>query len=268
MLGIYDPSLIALILISLSLSLGMLYLVTRLLHLKAHLLFIIILGSISGLIIGALASIPLSKLPNPYGEWLPLIVTLLLTILTISTLLRRSEGFSQFFRNLPHYLVGLVGLGDKDREDSSTRRILVDTSAIIDGRLYEVAKAGFIPGRLVVPRFVIGELQALSDSSDTKKRTRGRRGLEILSNLRKEFKLELSSEDLPELNDVDSKLAGLAVQSHSELMTTDYNLAQVASVEGVKVLNLNELSGLLRPVVLPGEELEVEIGRASCRERG
>lgn len=147
--------------------------------------------------------------------------------------------------------------------DGIARDKLLDTSAIIDGRIADVASTGIIEGRLVVPRFVLRELQTLADSDDQLKRARGRRGLDILKTLQRDDKvsLEILERDYPELNDVDAKLIKLAVDSGGVIVTNDYNLNKVADLQNAPVLNLNEVANALRPVVLPGEEMNVHIIR-------
>ena len=140
---------------------------------------------------------------------------------------------------------------------------LVDTSAIVDGRIVEVLESGFLDGSLIVPRFVLRELQAISDSVDPLKRTRGRRGFDVLSRLQELSSFEISERDFPDMapGNVDARLVRLAQELGAKLITTDYNLNRVAHVEGVAVLNINELANAVKPVVLPGEELRVAVVR-------
>ena len=146
-------------------------------------------------------------------------------------------------------------------DDVTLPGILVDTSAIIDGRIADIAHAGFIPGRLVVPRFVLAELQNIADSDDAMRRGRGRRGLEVLNRLRETegITVEVTDEDVTSIKEVDAKLVALAQRHAINVLTTDYNLNRVAAIQGVRVLNVNELSNAIRPVVLPGEDLVVRI---------
>lgn len=146
---------------------------------------------------------------------------------------------------------------------STTAPKLVDTSAIVDGRIVEVVEAGFLDGSLVVPRFVLRELQSISDSVDPLKRTRGRRGFDVLSKLQELSSFEISERDFPDMapGNVDARLVRLAQELGAKLITTDYNLNRVAHVEGVAVLNLNELANAVKPVVLPGEEMRVAVVR-------
>ncbi len=136
---------------------------------------------------------------------------------------------------------------------------LLDTSVIVDGRILEIVEAGFLDGRLMVPKFVLRELQLIADSADPVKRSRGRRGLEVLNKLREVSKgLEISDHDAPE-RDVDGKLITLGRTLGAQILTNDYNLNRVAKVQGVSVLNINELANALKPVVLPGEEMIVKV---------
>ena len=136
---------------------------------------------------------------------------------------------------------------------------LLDTSVIVDGRVLEIAQAGFLDGRLLVPKFVLKELQAIADSNDTLKRVRGRRGLDVLNRLRElGVNLEIIDNDSSE-RDVDGKLVSVARELHAQVLTTDYNLNRVARIQGVVVLNVNELSNALKPAVLPGEDMSVSI---------
>lgn len=141
--------------------------------------------------------------------------------------------------------------------------ILLDTSAIIDGRIMDLLETGFIEARLYVPRFVLGELQTISDSQDPIKRQRGQRGLEILKSLQnqKSVELKIHKQDIDGKGGVDEKLVKLAVLLDAKLMTTDYNLNRVASIQGVKVLNINDLVRALKPVYLPGESFMLKLIR-------
>jgi uncharacterized protein YacL len=138
---------------------------------------------------------------------------------------------------------------------------LLDTSVIIDGRIYEICKAGFLEGKLIVPSFVLDELRTISDSEDDLKRSRGRRGLDILARLQHELlrPVEVVNKDYPELPDVDSKLLKLAGEMGAKVITNDYNLNKVAKVQNIRVLNINELSNAVKPIALPGEEMSVKI---------
>lgn len=138
---------------------------------------------------------------------------------------------------------------------------VIDTSVIVDGRILEIVESGFLEGPLVVPRFVLRELQLIADSVDGMKRTRGRRGLDILAKLQEVAAIEIADRDYDDLSAVDAKLVRLARERGAKLVTNDYNLNRVAQVEGVTVLNINELADAVKPVVLPGEDLHVTIVR-------
>jgi uncharacterized protein YacL len=139
--------------------------------------------------------------------------------------------------------------------------IVVDTSAIIDGRIADIAEAGFLQGTLVVPQVVLDELQRIADSPDTMRRARGRRGLEIVARLQKEDRIpvEIAGEILPEIPEVDAKLVALARARSGVILTNDFNLNRVAEIQGLRVMNVNSLANALKPAVLPGEELRVRV---------
>ena len=143
--------------------------------------------------------------------------------------------------------------------DSMRIKKLLDTSVIIDGRIADLCETDFIEGTLVVPHFILQELQHISDSSDGLKRARGRRGLDILNVLQKmsSIKVELVEDDFPHVKEVDTKLIELAKQMDAKVLTNDFNLNKVAGIQGVKVLNINDLCNALKPVVLPGEAIRV-----------
>jgi uncharacterized protein YacL len=158
----------------------------------------------------------------------------------------------------------LVNLGSLGFLSNSVRvgpAKILDTSVLIDGRISDIAEAGFLEGKLIVPQFVLHELQAVADSSDTAKRNRGRRGLDLVQRLQKmpRIHLEISSENFPAVREVDLKLIELAKARGAKIVTNDFNLNKLAQVQGVEVLNTNELANALKPVVLPGETMRVFI---------
>ena len=138
---------------------------------------------------------------------------------------------------------------------------ILDTSVIIDGRIFDICETGFVEGPLVIPNFVLDELRHISDSSDSLKRNRGRRGLDILNKIQKELSIEtqIVEDDFPKIAEVDAKLLKLAQKIDGKVITNDYNLNKVAEFQGVPVLNINELSNAIKPVVLPGEEMTIDI---------
>jgi uncharacterized protein YacL len=231
----------------------------KLMRLSFKNLILGISGAITGLLIGALLSLPLGNLPAPFGSILPLVSSLLVTVVMIGAFINQAEHIAHmvpFLRPLADSLDAESGGGQKP--------ILVDTSVIIDGRIADIALAGFVPGALIVPRFVLAELQNIADSDDQMRRGRGRRGLEMLNSLRNTAGVEVQiiEEDITEITEVDAKLVALAKRKGANILTTDYNLNRVAQIEGVRVLNINELSNAIRPVVLPGEEMTVKIVQA------
>jgi uncharacterized protein YacL len=146
-------------------------------------------------------------------------------------------------------------------QDGSGPEKILDTSVLIDGRIADIVEAGFVEGRLIVPQFVLHELQLVADSSDSTKRNRGRRGLDVVQRLQRipGSQLEISSQDFPAVREVDLKLIEFAKAKKAKIVTNDFNLNKVAQVQGVSVLNINELANALKPVVLPGESMRVFI---------
>lgn len=149
------------------------------------------------------------------------------------------------------------------RQDKKDDIVILDTSVIIDGRIADIVQTHFIEGRLVIPRFVLKELQQIADSQDSLKRNRGRRGLDILNKIQKNTALDvrIQEEDFPEVKEVDAKLVKLAKLLGGKIFTNDFNLNKIAEFQGITVLNINELANALRPVVLPGETMEVRISK-------
>ena len=147
------------------------------------------------------------------------------------------------------------------RQDQKDDIILLDTSVIIDGRIADICKTGFLDGKFIVPRFVLKELQQVADSADSLKRERGRRGLDILGQLQKNSNIDVKihNDDFPDIKEVDLKLVKLAKVLSAKIFTNDYNLNKVSEIQGIRVLNVNELANALRPVVLPGEMLEIRL---------
>ena len=144
---------------------------------------------------------------------------------------------------------------------AESRTILLDTSVIIDGRIADIARTGFLPGSLLIPRFVLNELQYIADSPDSLRRQRGRRGMEVLSQLQKEpvIPVRITDIDVEGVRDVDDKLVILARQLRCPILTNDYNLNRVAELQGVNVLNVNELANAVKSVLLPGEALAIRV---------
>ncbi len=209
------------------------------------------LGLLVALVISALLALPLSMLPSPLGQLLPFILSVLLCYISASiALVRKREIYSLVASRRETFVRGLVPAG-----------ILLDSSAIIDGRIADLVSSGFIAGPLIVPRFILRELQRIADSDDLIRRKRGRRGLDVLNRLQKEalVPVRITDLDVEEIADVDGKLIQLARLYHCPILTTDYNLNRVAELQGVFVLNIHDLAQAVRPIVLPGEELTVQL---------
>jgi uncharacterized protein YacL len=211
-------------------------------------------GLILGLVIAVLVSIPLARLSGWPGTLLPLILSGVFALLGIAVMLTREQDVS-------HYLTGQNRGSRTTLGPSSYAKVLMDTSAIIDGRIADIIQAGFINGTMVIPRFVLDELRHVADSSNSLRRNRGRRGLEVLSNLRKEATVPIQILDVDSSNgmEVDGHLVKLAKSMGAAILTTDFNLNRVASIQGVKVLNVNDLANAIKPLAIPGENLEVRV---------
>jgi uncharacterized protein YacL len=210
--------------------------------------FGLILGLIMAkLVIDAFSLTPISNASLPFFRF---ILTLIFCYLGMVIGLRGKDEFN--------IIIPYVRLRRQDQQEELT---LLDTSAIIDGRILDIFKTKFLEGKVALPRFVLKELQQIADSTDPIKRQRGRRGLEILHSIQKEGGVDivLHEEDFPEVPEVDAKLVKLAKLLEAKIMTVDFNLNRVATLQGVKVLNINELANSLKPVVFPGEQMQVKL---------
>jgi len=215
-----------------------------------------LLGLIIGLVVAALIAFPLSLLPTPLGQLLPFIGAILTTYLSIAIFTTRQDDIS----NLVGSRFGSLNRGDQDLSPENNS-VLLDTSVIIDGRIADIARTGFIAGPMLVPSFVLNELQHVADSSDGLRRQRGRRGLDILNRLQKDpvIPMRITDLDVEGVREVDDKLVVLAKQLRCKVLTNDYNLNRVAELQGVTVLNINELANAVKAVFLPGETLEIDV---------
>jgi uncharacterized protein YacL len=219
-------------------------------------------GAAVGLILALFLAFPLSFLPGEVGRYAPLVTAVVLgAIGATAGAVKRNE--------LSEFAQGIRGIR---RSGTAEARILLDTSVIIDGRISDVVRSGFVRGTLIVPKFVLAELQYFNDSPDGSRRERGRRGLEMLSKMQKEetVKVELSDED-PAGTGADAKLITLARALTVPIMTNDYGLNRVAELQGITVLNINDLAKAVRPVVLPGEDITVRViqeGKESAQAVG
>lgn len=213
-----------------------------------------LMGLVIGLIVAALVSFPLSLLPAPFGQLLPFVAAVALSYLGVAIFMMREKDILNMLRaRFPTSEDGDGGGGG--------RRVLLDTSVIIDGRIADIARTGFIAGPMLVPSFVLVELQHIADSSDGLRRQRGRRGLDILNRLQKDSSvpIRITDLDVEGVRDVDDKLVILAKQLRCPIVTNDYNLNRVAELQGVTVLNINELANAVKAVFLPGETLDVQV---------
>ncbi len=218
-------------------------------------LIALVLGILLGLVAAALFSLPLSLLPSPFREILPLISALALVYLSVVLLMMRQKDLQGVFsgiRPIPQ---------EKGENRPEQNVILLDTSVIIDGRITDISKTGFIRATLLVPSFILLELQHVADSADALRRNRGRRGLEVLSILQNEpsIPIRITDMDISEVREADSKLIALARELNCPIMTNDYNLNRVAELQGITVLNINELANAVKALYLPGETLVVKI---------
>jgi uncharacterized protein YacL len=218
-----------------------------------------LIGLIAGLIVAALLALPLSLLPDPFRSILPFLGVLLFSYLGVAVFVMRQNDIFSMMR-----------FTRSSRQSSSEetpppqdggRTILLDTSVIIDGRIADIARTGFLVGTLLIPRFVLNELQYIADSADSLRRQRGRRGMEVLSQLQKDptIPVRISDIDVEGVREVDDKLVILARQLRCPILTNDYNLNRVAELQGVAILNVNELANAVKSVLLPGEGLAVSI---------
>jgi len=230
----------------------------RLGRLSAETLFAGLTGLIIGLLTAALLAFPFSLLPDPFGQVLPFIGVLAFSYFGVSLFVMR-QG------DLMGLMSTLSGRGGESGSSSSwtnlNRTILLDTSVIIDGRVADIAKTGFLPGTLLIPRFVLNELQYIADSPDGLRRQRGRRGMEVLAELQKQpnILVRISDINAEGVREVDDKLVVLARQLKCPILTNDYNLNRVAELQGVTILNINELANAVKSVVLPSERMTLNI---------
>jgi uncharacterized protein YacL len=216
---------------------------------------------IIGLIIGALLSAPLSKLPGIYGEIMPIVVSFISVVFALLLSNNLQPQLDRWFDSLKGMLRLPALHLPSHHEDSPKIESVIDTSVLIDKRIVSIASSGFLPQKIVVPRFVLAELQGIADSKDGDRRDRGRRGLIAVEELKKIKRGDLAvvGDDFPDIAEVDHKLVRLSKKRNASLLTTDYNLNKVAGAEGVKVLNINDLAAGLRPDHLPGEELVIKV---------
>ena len=220
-------------------------------------ILIALIGLLTGLIFGALFNLAFSIRNIPrVGLTISIIINAICIYLGFTLAINKQEEFSEFI--LHNRNDSLPSIGDVDNIISNK---ILDTSVIIDGRIFDICQTGFVEGSLVIPEFVLEELRHIADSSDVLKRNRGRRGLDILKKMQKDSEIDVKivNQDFEDIPEVDSKLVKLAQLIDARVVTNDYNLNKVAELQGVRVLNINELANAVKPVVLPGEEMEVKV---------
>jgi uncharacterized protein YacL len=237
----------------------------------------LLLAALTLLIEKALKHVPLKNL---LGGFIGLILGIMVANLVSNVFFSSLYNYQRIVLPLFSILYGVCGyiglrIGFKKGEEihvsgwklfsknvpQSEKSKILDTSVIIDGRIADITETGFVEGTLIIPQFVLNELQHIADSSDSIKRTRGKRGLEVLHHIQKQaiVDVRIVDKDYPAIKEVDSKLIELAKEIHGTIVTNDSNLNKVAELQGIQVLNINELANSIKPVVLPGEEINVKI---------
>jgi uncharacterized protein YacL len=233
------------------------WLITRVQEMSTAEFVAAVLGLFVGLLLGLLLSLPLAQIEGPLGTWLPLGISIFLGLGMMGLTVAKRQDLIAAAES-----AGFVRRpGERDDRKEGEPRIVVDTSVLIDGRIAEIVESGFIFGTLVVPRFVLEELQHIADSSDTLRRNRGRRGLEMLQRIQRDTRtpVEVVEDEAPSIAEVDAKLVELAKRRSRLILTNDFNLNRVAELQGVRVMNINSLANAVKPAVLPGEELRVRV---------
>ncbi len=211
-------------------------------------------GLAIGLLFGILVNLAFPDILNTgVGKYLGILINLIFAYLGFSLFLYKDKDIIKLFdRKYTEY---------DDIYNGVISNKILDTSVIIDGRIADISKSGFLEGILIIPEFVLEELRHIADSSESLKRNRGRRGLDILKQMQKEpyITVEIITQDFDDIQEVDSKLVKLAQLIDARIVTNDYNLNKVAELQGVRVLNINELANSVKPIVLPGEEMNVKV---------
>ena len=214
-------------------------------------------GLVFGLVIAFLVGFALNSIEVPvFNTVAPILLTLLFGYLGFQVGFKKRDELLNLFSKRKK-----VGEDDQEQAVEKDRLKILDTSVIIDGRIADICQTGFLEGTIVIPQFVLEELQHIADSSDVLKRNRGRRGLDILNRIQKELaiKVEIYEVDFEEIQEVDSKLVKLAKITSGVVVTNDFNLNKVCELQSVSVLNINDLANAVKPVVLPGEEMNVQV---------
>jgi len=215
---------------------------------------------LSSAVFGLIFGLIMAKLVSDTLSLIPIDETVLYSLRVALTLIFCYLGMIVAIRGRDEFNI-IVPYVKFSRQDQKEEFVILDTSVIIDGRIVDICNTRFLEGKFIAPRFVLKELQQIADSSDSLKRARGRRGLDILGKLQKNpnIDVKIHNEDFPQIKEVDAKLVNLAKVLSAKIFTNDYNLNKIAEIQGVKVLNVNELANALRPVVLPGEVLDIRL---------
>ena len=219
-------------------------------------------GAVIALILMTFIAKPINDIHRLFGPILLVLLNVLAAVIGAKIMIKKKDDITTLLVNIKKPVIKEKKAKEPIKETTvvGIPKIL-DTSVIIDGRIFDICETGFVEGPLVIPNFVLDELRHISDSSDALKRNRGRRGLDILNKIQKELSIEtqIVDDDFPKIAEVDAKLLKLAQKMEGKVITNDYNLNKVAEFQGVPVLNINELSNAIKPVVLPGEEMTVDI---------
>ena len=215
------------------------------------------IGAIIALIITVLAGTPINNIePAIIGSTLYVLINIFGAIIGADIMIKKKDDINNLLSNWKK-----APKEKKTKEKRTSWPKVLDTSVIIDGRIFDICQTEFVEGPLIIPSFVLDELRHISDSSDALKRNRGRRGLDILNKMQKELNIEVEiwEGDFPEISEVDSKLLKLAQKLNGKVVTNDFNLNKVAEFQGVSVLNINELANSIKQVVIPGEEMRITV---------
>ncbi|MBI4175134.1 hypothetical protein HY523_00790 [Candidatus Berkelbacteria bacterium] len=242
------------------LALLVMFATRRLLHVSFPYFFMGIIGLVAGLWVGSRVSLPFANLPSPYDRWIPMIVNIVIAVAILDLFLAQARPLAAFFRYLSDNVQRWLARS-QEATQSSAQELIIDTSVLIDGRLEAVVETGFVTGKVIIPQFILRELQAIADDADPLRRSRGRRGLDVVAGLQRMSNLtvELSDEWLGSSEAVDARLIRLAAKRRAAIVTVDFNLQRLAQIQGLHVLNVNELATALRPALLPGERLMINI---------
>ncbi|WP_294405873.1 PIN/TRAM domain-containing protein [uncultured Clostridium sp.] len=226
------------------------------------------IGAVVALILMTFIAKPINGIHRFFGPVLLVLLNILAAVIGAEILIKKKEDITALLINIKKPINNKEKkIRESLKEAKEVKELkgeipkVLDTSVIIDGRIFDICETGFIEGPLIIPNFVLVELRHVSDSADSLKRNRGRRGLDILNKIQKELTIEtrIVDDDFPKIPEVDIKLLKLAQKLNGKVITNDYNLNKVAEFQGVPVLNINELSNAIKPVVLPGEEMVVDI---------